>query len=162
MAINFFWIGMQNYNRQNIDGSINSYQQTKDPSHGYYVPFSDYNFLKQIESLILGSVILLNSKGIKTITSCHGHSFFKYCFRKGIKFNFGPQITVEVNPIDSYKIKKHFNTIFLTTMKNNTIESRKDNMHYISIRPRALLSSLMPNSVLCQIIESRCKELDYE
>jgi hypothetical protein len=141
------------YNKRNEDGSVNSYKDTKILGHGYYVPFGDINFSNEIERNIYNSVLILNYKGYKTVTSCHGHSIFSYIFKKGLYFNSGPRVTVSFDR--SVKLK---NTLLIKTHINDSIDDGSCN---ISIRVRYIFERMFTNKFLCAIIERYCEKLPY-
>jgi hypothetical protein len=137
-----------NYNKKNLDGSVNSFYITKEPGHGFFVPVSSKLFCEQIEEDILPSVLHLTSVGFKTITSCHGHSLYNYLFKNAIRFNFGPQVTVEVNQFDGIRLLSLRN-FFVKTIENKTIEFDNVNKMYISFRIRFFLNFFFTNKFLC-------------
>lgn len=144
---------MTDLNEKNIDGSVSSYAKTKQPGHGYYVPFSNPNFQEQVEENILPAVMLLNSKGYKTVTSCHGHSFFDYFFNNGIRVNGGPQITVELLESEVQQFINSVNSLLISTRINNSIEiGNQIGTVNISIKPRSLISKCFTNKFLCKQI----------
>jgi hypothetical protein len=144
-------------NKLNIDNSVNSYADTTDPGHGYYVPFNIPNFKDRIEEDIFPSVFILNANGFKTVTSCHGHSLYSFLFGNGLQFTFGPQITIEINKHDKRYIRKIFNNLFITTITNTTIKTENRDLIYISIRPRLVVNMLLSNQFLCKQIYKMCK-----
>ena len=143
-------------NKVNIDGSVNAYDKTTTPGFGYHVPFSLLSFEDQIEKNIFPAVFLLNSKGIKTYTSCQGHSLYSYLFGHGLRFNAGPQITIEVHTQDLHRFKKTFSSMFITTAINLSIEQSDLNIVYLSIRPRFILAFFLPNKFICKKIFDLC------
>jgi hypothetical protein len=140
-------------NKKNHDGSVNAYQTTGKPGHGYTVDFSDPNFKYEIEEHIFDAVLVLNSKGYKTVTSCHGHSRFAYYFRKGIRYNNGPQVTIEF----PYSMKLP-NTFFIVTGENTTITSN-NKVYHLSIKIRPVLEKLFTNKFLCSILTKYCERI---
>jgi len=140
-------------NRKNKDGSVNSYAITSELGHGYTVSFGDPDFEKEIEENIFDAVFILNSKGYKTVTSCHGHSWFDYYFKNALRYNDGPQITIEL----PYEARLPF-SVFLKFKQNQTIDC-KQKVYNISIRPRRWLSFFFTNKVLCSIITRYCKDM---
>lgn len=155
MAIKNFWIGMeQKLNKRNDDGSVNSFYETKQPAHGYYVPFFDVRFESQIEDGILPTVMLLNTHNLKTVTSCHGHSFLDYV-RGGIRYNVGPHITFIVVTEYKNEIKKLFSNFFIVATDNNTIDGSAD---HVRLRPRWYVRHLIPNKILCKMIYDVCRK----
>ncbi len=149
-------------NKQNIDGSVNSYQETKILGHGYHIPFDAKNFDTQIEKNIYNAVLLLNLRGYKTITSCQGHSRFDKIFNNGLRVNAGPQITVEVLNSEVEKFQKHFKTFFITTDINLTIEMKTNDSTYISIFPKSFIRNFLTNKFFCNKITELCETLFYE
>lgn len=143
-------------NKVNIDGSVNAHDTTTTPGFGYHVPFSLLSFETQIEKNIFPAVFLLNSKGIKTYTSCQGHSLYSYLFGNGLRVNAGPQITIEVPTHDLQRFKEMFSSMFITTEINSSIERTDLNTVYLSIRPRVILTFLLPNKFICKKIFELC------
>jgi hypothetical protein len=148
---------MYDINKQNFDGSINSFWKTKSLGHGYYIPFDNETFKNQIEENILTAVMLLNLSGYKTVSSCHGHSEFDRIFKKALRSNSGPQITVAVPNNDLLYFQKHFRSFFISTQVNNTIEITDPNCTYISIFSRPIVSKILPNKFLCNHITKLCE-----
>ena len=150
------WIGIMKLNQKNFDGSVSSYFETNQPGAGYSVPFSHTEFLSQIEENILEAVLILNSKGYTTITSCHGHSLFQFVFKKAIRFNSGPQITIKLEQIDRATIKKFSNWLISSSI-NDSISNYGN---YLSIRVRKPLNVVLSNKLSCRIIENFCRKLE--
>ena len=140
-------------NKKNKDGSVNAFQQTGRPGYGVTVDFSDSNFKNNIEDNIVDAVLILNNKGYKTITSCHGHSRYNYYFKNSIRYNNGPQITIEL----PYKINLP-NSLSISTVENSTIKSNTKN-YYISIRVKPWFEYFFTNKFLCKMIEEYCNKL---
>jgi hypothetical protein len=140
-------------NRKNKDGSVNAYQDTGKLGQGVTVEFSDLNFKNNIEDNILDAVLELNSKGYKTVTSCHGHSKFDYYINKSLRYNDGPQVTIEL----PHKVNLP-NSLLISTEENSTIQSDTKN-YYISIRVNSWLRYFFTNKKLCNIIIEYCKEM---
>lgn len=140
-------------NKKNKDESINSFQDTGIPGAGYSVPFSNPNFLDQIEQYILPAVLTLNLKGYPTVTSCHGHGVFNYIFNHGVSINTGPSITVRIDKDSANKLKKHFNTFFIKSVINDSME-KQDSLINLKISSRFIISNFFSNRFLCnKIIE---------
>ena len=140
-------------NKKNKDGSINSYQITKELGHGYSVKFNTVDFQDEIEEHIFDAVLTLNNKGYNTVTSCHGHSKFAYYFKNAIRYNDGPQVTVEI----PYSFKFPY-SMFIETKENQTIESTQTG-YYVSIRPKSWIRFFFTNKVLCSIITKYCERI---
>ena len=140
-------------NKKNYDGSVNAYQVTGNPVYGYTVEFNNPEFKSEIEEHIFEAVLLLNSKGYKTVTSCHGHSLYDYYFHNAIKYNNGPQVTIEF----PHSIKMS-NTFFITVDENRAIVSNNKISH-LSIRIRPILERFFTNKLLCRIITKYCEDL---
>tara|TARA_B110000285_G_C14943912_1_gene523388 strand:+ start:92 stop:580 length:489 start_codon:yes stop_codon:yes gene_type:complete len=140
-------------NRKNKDGSVNAYQDTGKLGQGVTVEFSDLNFKNNIEDNILDAVLELNSKGYKTITSCHGHSRFDYYINKSLRYNDGPQVTIEL----PYKINLP-NSLLISTEENSTMQFDTKN-YYISIRVNSWLKYFFTNKKLCSKIQEYCKKM---
>ena len=140
-------------NKKNADGSVNAYQMSGKPGHGYTVEFNAPNFKDEIEENIFEAVLVLNSKGYKTVTSCHGHSRFAYYFCNAIRYNNGPQVTVEF----PYSVKIP-STFFVKVAENKTISSNSK-VYHLSIRIRPWLQFFFTNKVLCSIITKYCEDL---
>jgi len=140
-------------NKLNFDGSINSFQITGEPGHGYSVPFkiSD-DFDKEIEPNILDAVLILNNKGYSTITSCQGHSRYNYYFNNAIRYNNGPQITVKL--LNNINLP---NTFFVTVKENTTIED--NDYFYLSIHIKPWIEKFFTNKFLCRILTKYCEDL---
>lgn len=109
-------------NKKNLDGSINSYQDTGSMCFGYSVPIDHPKFRDQIEDGIWPAVEAFIEKGYRTVTSCEGHDFN------------GPQVTVCIEDFESFK--REIETEYVKaapnhTMTNNTtlisVRCRKDN-----------------------------------
>lgn len=147
-------------NKVNIDGSVNAHNETDQPSFGYHVPFNLLSFENQIEKNIFPAVFLLNSKGIKTYTSCQGHSLYAYLFNNGLRVNAGPQITIEVPRQHLTKFKKLFTSILITTQINTTIETLDSNILYLSIRPRLIFAFLLSNEFFCRKLFELCDRVE--
>jgi len=105
-------------------------------------------------------VFILNSKGIKTYTSCQGHSLYSYLFDKGLRVNAGPQITIEVPKQDLNRFRKMFTNIFITTQINLTIETLDSDVVYLSIRPRLIITFLLSNKFFCKKLYELCDSVD--
>ena len=128
-------------NKKNKDGSVNSFQETQKPGHGYSIPISHPEFKSQIEALIWPHVILLISKGYVTITSCEGHSFLDYYLRGAIRKNSGPQITLKLKSEREVKqVVDKLNTFIISCAQNSTMSKATK----ISIRCRF---SFLPNCI---------------
>lgn len=140
-------------NKKNKDGSVNAFQQTGRPGYGVTVDFSDSNFKNNIEDNILNAVLILNNKGYKTVTSCHGHSRYNYYFKDAIRYNTGPQITIQL----PYKVNLP-SSLLISTIENLTIESNTES-YFISIRVKSCFEYFFTNKKLCSIIEAYCKKL---
>ena len=140
-------------NKRNNDSSVNAFRDTGNPGYGVTVEFSDSNFTDNIEDNILDAVLVLNNKGYKTVTSCHGHSRYSYYFKKSIRYNNGPQITIAL----PYKINL-LNSLLISTTENSTI-NLDTNSYYISIRVKPWIEKLFTNKVLCNMIEEYCKKM---
>ena len=140
-------------NKKNKDGSVNAFQQTGRPGYGVTVDFSDSNFKNNIEDNILNAVLILNNKGYKTVTSCHGHSRYNYYFKDAIRYNTGPQITIQL----PYKVNLPI-SLLISTTENLTIESNTES-YFISIRVKSCFEYFFTNKKLCSIIEAYCKKL---
>lgn len=140
-------------NQKNFDGSVSSYCDTKKPGTGYYVPFNHSDFKNQIEPNILESVLLLNSKGYHTVTSCQGHSIFDFVFRKGLRFNLGPHITIKLE-----NKNKKLSSFMISSSINYTMPT---DSNYIKIKVRTPFSMILPNTWLCKIIEKFCRNLEH-
>lgn len=141
-----------NLNKKNKDGSVNSFQLTENPGHGFYVPLHYTRFTEQIEEHILPAVLHLNSVGYKTVTSCQGHSLFDYLFKKAIRFNFGPQITIEVEKEVSKQLFTTVENFFVKVVENNTIEFDKSDKMFVSFKIKFLLNFFFTNKFLCKQI----------
>ncbi len=146
------------YNKRNLDGSVNSYQETGIPGTGYTVPFSDSNFLDQIEENIKAAVFELNVKGYPTITSCHGHGVINYIFNDGVDINLGPSITIKISKSLAPVLKNHFNSFFIKTVINDSMEEFEDTVN-LRIITRTLVSPFVTNKFLCKQIELLVKQL---
>jgi len=140
-------------NKRNNDGSVNAFQDTGTPGYGVTVEFSDSNFTNNIEDNILDAVLILNNKGYKTVTSCQGHSRYNYYFKDAIRYNTGPQITVQL----PYKVNLP-SSLLISTTENLTIESNTES-YFISIRVKPCFEYFFTNKKLCSIIEEYCKRL---
>lgn len=140
-------------NKKNKDGSVNAFQQTGQPGYGVTVDFSDSNFTNNIEANILDAVLILNNKGYKTVTSCQGHSRYNYYFEDAIRYNTGPQITIQL----PYKVNLP-SSLLISTTENLTIESNTES-YFISIRVKPCFEYFFTNKKLCSIIEAYCKKL---
>lgn len=147
---------MKPYNKKNKDGSVNAYWNTKIKDYGYFVSFADSQFITQVEEDILESVVILNLKGYHTRTSCCGHGLFKYIIRQGLSYNSGPQITVQVKEENLETLKNIFNTFFIRSIINRTIECAPGSM-YVSVRCRPIINRFSTNRFLCSKIEQLCK-----
>lgn len=143
----------QKLNKINKDGSVNAFYETNNTAYGYHVPFNSQNFQDQIEADILPSVTLLNSYGLKTITSCQGHSWFKYIFSNGLRANSGPQVTIAVALEHSAEISSLFSNFFVKVVQNTSIPSEGNCM---SIRPRIYVRHFFTNKFLCDKIFNVC------
>jgi hypothetical protein len=140
-------------NKKNVDGSVSSYYITNDPGQGCYVPFNNRDFIEQIEENILPAVMHLNSNGYKTITSCQGHSLFDYIFKNAIRFNYGPQITIEVDKSQVKKLVSTFSNFLIKVSINKTITINPiTDSVYISIKPWFVVSFFFTNKFLCNEI----------
>ena len=160
MVIRAYWIGTRmKLNKLNSDRSVSSFSETATPGHGYSIPFDHKNFKDQIEEDIYPAVEFLNLLGYKTVTSCHGHSLYSFLFGNGLRFNSGPQITIEINKQDNHQVKKIFNNFFITTVVNNTINLVNQDLIHISIRPRLIVNILFSNQFLCKKIYKICKDI---
>lgn len=139
-------------NKLNFDGSINSFQVTGKPGHGYSVPFNSNDFDKEIEPNILDAVLILNNKGYSTVTSCQGHSVYNYYFNNAIRYNDGPQVTVKL--LNNTNLP---NTFFVIVKENKTIED--NNYFYLSIRIKPWIGKFFTNKFLCSILTKYCEDL---
>jgi hypothetical protein len=139
-------------NKLNFDGSINSFQITGKPGHGYSVPFNSDDFDKEIEPNILDAVLILNNKGYRTVTSCQGHSKYDYYFNNAIRYNDGPQVTVSF-------LKNVYlpNTFFVMTTENKSIND--DRYFHVSIRIKPWIGKFFTNKFLCSILTKYCEDL---
>jgi len=149
-------------NSINSDGSVNSFQETGKLGHGYYVSFLSADFDKQIEPNIFLPVLLLNAKGITTYSSCQGHSHFDKVFNRALRTNSGPQITVRVSLDQAPILSEYFNSTFITTELNTTIDNDSLDYVYISIRIRWPYNRLFTNKFLCRQILAHCEALPYK
>lgn len=146
-------------NKQNNDGSVNSYQDTGKLGTGYYVPFTDPTFVEQIEPNIFLAVFLLNAKGYKTVSSCQGHSVYDKYTRGALRTNAGPQVTVEVPCNQVIDFVAHFKSYWVTTEVNDSIDNKTNNCIYISVRSNPIISSFFTNRFLCKKIAQLCETL---
>lgn len=120
-------------NRKNIDGSINSFYVKKQLGHGYSIPISHPKFRSQIEDKIWPGVEALVNRGYFTVTSCEGHSLFSYYFKKGLRVNSGPQISIKLNnQEETNKTIMAINSFSIKCARNNTMR----NPNIVSIRCR--------------------------
>lgn len=140
-------------NKLNSDGSVNSFQITGEVGHGYSVPFNSNDFIDEIEVDILDAVLILNNKGYKTVTSCQGHSKFNYYFKNAIRYNDGPQVTIELPHSCSLPF-----SFFIQTKENETMDFEKS-VQFISIRPRRWIRNFFTNKFLCSIITKYCERI---
>lgn len=140
-------------NKKNHDGSVNSYQETGNPGSGYTVSFGNSNFKDEIEENIFEAVILLNSKGYETVTSCHGHSRFAYYFCNAITWNLGPVVTIKHTENINFP-----STFFVTTSVNGTIPLTETH-RYTEVHIRSWLEVFFTNKFLCSILTRYCERL---
>ena len=139
-------------NKLNHDGSVNSYYETNIPGHGYTVPFNIENFKDQIEDKIYPSVELLNFLGYETVTSCHGHSFYHYLFKKGIIYSMvGPNITIKIKDSLVCEFKKNFSSVLFKTVNKAEEEHEKSPENiYVKIQTRFPLVLFLSNDFICK------------
>ena len=136
-------------NKKNWDGSVNSYQDTGLPGHGYFVPFNDLNFEEQVEEHIFPVVLYLTAQGYVTVTSCQGHSLYSYLLGKSIRWNSGPQVTVIVEPVCVPEFKKKFSNHIFTVDENIVEVFGHGDKIGLSIRPRLWANFIFTNKSLC-------------